>query len=200
MIDAWHDAQAEQLSYQRGWAQGLAGKLDPSNAQMFAGWGFDPADYRGKTILDLCCGSRLRSRYFAGAYIIAMDSLAGRYLDEIPGCDLTDAGAVITNAAENNLPVFNGTIDFVLCINALDQCRDAAAVIGNISRYLKPGGRAFMTFDLRHSTETLFPLTIDREAVEAVFRANGLAVERFEQAPAWCAQVSGRAQYWLVKR
>jgi SAM-dependent methyltransferase len=198
-MSAWETAQDAQLAFHRTRGLSWYDNFETVNAGYFSGWGFGPLDYQDKTVLDLCCGPRLRSKFFQNAYIIALDPLAGRYLAEVPGCDLEDANEVITAPAEVNSPGLNGCADLVLCLNSLDQCYDPQAVIGNMARYLKPGGKAFMNFDIRHTPGNMHPLTLEKGTVEQAFRDNGLTVAKYEQEAPHCDLVHYRALYWLVK-
>ena len=94
----------------------------------------------GTTVLDLGCGpgwytAALRDR---GAEVIPIDNAAEELGDDPPaGALLADAGA---------LPLPDGSADGVLCSNLLEHTPDAAAVIAEIERVLRPGGWGYVSW------------------------------------------------------
>jgi SAM-dependent methyltransferase len=97
---------------------------------------------RGQRIVDLGCGpgfytAALRAR---GADVIPVDNSEQEmtYAGAAPeGALLADAGA---------LPLEDGSVDGAFCSNLLEHTPDAAPVIAEIERVLKPGGWAYVSW------------------------------------------------------
>jgi 2-polyprenyl-6-hydroxyphenyl methylase/3-demethylubiquinone-9 3-methyltransferase len=99
-------------------------------------------DWRGKSVLDLGCGGGFMAEPLArqGAHVIGVDpsapaiAAAKRHAEE---------GALPIDyrvGTGEQLPVADGAVDIVLCVDVLEHVRDLDAVIGEIRRVLKPGG------------------------------------------------------------
>jgi SAM-dependent methyltransferase/predicted O-methyltransferase YrrM len=94
----------------------------------------------GRTLLDLGCGpgyytAALRAR---GATVVPVDNSADELgPDPIAGALLADASA---------LPLPDGSADGVVCSNLLEHTPDAAGVIREIERVLRPGGWAYLSW------------------------------------------------------
>jgi SAM-dependent methyltransferase len=98
--------------------------------------------FAGKTILDLGCGpgyytEALRAR---GAEVIPVDNSAEEMAIGGPppeGAVLADAGA---------LPLADASVDGVLCSNLLEHTPEAAPVLREIERVLRPGGWGYVSW------------------------------------------------------
>jgi SAM-dependent methyltransferase len=56
-----------------------------------------------------------------------------------------DIGGIDAIAPAEDLPFETGSFECVICTEALEHCRSPAEAMGEISRVLQPGGRAFIT-------------------------------------------------------
>ena len=135
--------------------------------------------YRGKTIIDLGAGSRLRSRYFEDVTLIAIEPLASRFLKEIPWCDLEAASEIYSVAAEERIDSCVNRADLLISINVLDHCYHFGSIVANIREYLKPSGSAFLSFDKHDIADEMHPLELTEEVCERVFAEQGLRIERY---------------------
>jgi 2-polyprenyl-3-methyl-5-hydroxy-6-metoxy-1,4-benzoquinol methylase len=151
------------------------------SAELLSHFGFSPTDYIGKTIIDLGAGSKLRTRYFEGATLVAIEPLAERFLTEIPWSDLSVADRVYSQPAEERIEACVAIADLVLCINVLDHCYEFDRVVANIYSYLRDDGLAFLSFDAHYRTDRMHPLNLDEVTCESVFTAQGLTIERFSK-------------------
>jgi SAM-dependent methyltransferase len=151
----------------------LAGGTDPdAETDHLLGW-LRPA--RGATVLDLACGpGNTTRRLAAGAgsdiTVIGLD-LSEPMLREAVERTPSDAAVGFARADAHALPVEDGTVDGVHCAAALYLFGDAGAVVGEVARVLRPGGRfAGMTL-----VAPLQPLgAVGRHAEQAFARLSGL--------------------------
>jgi SAM-dependent methyltransferase len=95
------------------------------------------AESREGTLLDLGAGTApyrpLYERYFASC--VATDVAHS----------LHDTSSVEVLASAEALPFEDESFDAVVCTEVLEHCRDPRAAMGEISRVLRPAGRAFIT-------------------------------------------------------
>ena len=170
---------------------------------LFSHFGFSSDGWEGKTIIDLGAGSKLRTRYFAGAKIIAIEPLADRFMKEIQWCDLSDAEKVYSNPAEERIAECVKTADLLISINVLDHCYDFEAIIENIAAYLKDDGLAFLSFDQHDEAGEMHPLQLTETICARVFAQKGLIVEKYSKGAGEILQTYGHADcmlnYWLKK-
>jgi SAM-dependent methyltransferase len=72
-----------------------------------------------------------------------------RYFSECTSVDVArsphDISKVDVIATADELPFSDGSFDCVICTEVLEHCADPAAVLREVHRALKPGGRAFLT-------------------------------------------------------
>ena len=108
--------------------------------KLFYWWEYSRSAFEGKVVVDLGAGSKLRSKYFEGARLIAIEPLADRYLQGIKWCDLKDAEETYSVPAEELVPQVKGRADFVMCINVLDHVYNPDRALANARAYLKKGG------------------------------------------------------------
>jgi SAM-dependent methyltransferase len=141
--------------------------------------GFARTQFRGLRVMDLGCGPTLHAAWFEGlAELIAVDPLAEQYRAEVPWHRLDRASRVVAQPAERLVKGVELQLDVVLSINALDHAYDLAASIWNVAEYLKPGGLAFLSFDIHGRGDRLHPMVLTAEYCEERYRLEGLAVHR----------------------
>ena len=106
---------------------------------VFAGRGVDPA---GKVIIDIGCGGGLFAEDVArlGASVIGIDPAPGA----IASARKHAAGAGLAIdyrvGPGEHLPADDACADIAYCVDVLEHVADLDAVIGEITRVLKPGG------------------------------------------------------------
>ena len=149
--------------------------------KLFDYFGFTPTSYSNKVVLDLGAGSKLRTKYFESAKIIAVEPLASKFMDTISWSDLKDAYKVFSEPAENLIPECVGAADLVISINVLDHCFDFEVIVKNIFAYLKPGGYAFLSFDSHDVADEMHPLLLTKEICDSYFSDIGFQVEYYTQ-------------------
>lgn len=164
--------------------------------ELFEAFDFLPDDFAGKTILDLGAGSQLRTKYFQNATLIALEPLGEQFLREVDNCDLQKAARLISAPAEERQADLENRIDLCVSINVLDHCYDFDAICGNIYSYLKPGGRAFLSFDYHKESDPMHPLTLGVDACLDLFRRLGFSLLYFQRGyPRKFAEKRGVSTY-----
>jgi SAM-dependent methyltransferase len=97
------------------------------------------ASFRGLRMLDVGCGP-LGLIHFAdqAAERIRLDPLLAQYEHK----SALAARQLSLSAVGESIPLTAGSVDLVVCFNALDHMRDPASAIAEIARVLRPGGVA----------------------------------------------------------
>jgi SAM-dependent methyltransferase len=186
----WALAQDLEFEYHAADLWRRSDNFELETSALLQGFGLNREGYAGRTIIDLGAGSRMRTKYFTGARLIAIEPLANRYMREIAWCDLGDCEEVYTQPAETYLPECAGRADLLLSINVLDHCFDFAAIVRNIAAYLKPDGLAVLSFDIHETADPMHPLTLTQEQCVQAFEAHGLRIGQVHTGPPY-----GRADY-----
>jgi SAM-dependent methyltransferase len=160
--------------------------------------GFSPEGWEDKFIIDVGAGSRLRTLYFKGAKIAALEPLAERYMEEVEWHDLDRAAEVYPVPGEEFVPELEGRADLIVSINALDHGYDFAQSVRNIRRYLKPQGLAFLSFDMHDEPDYMHPLLLTDEGVKKIYESEGFVIEKTEPARRYHGTNGlGAFHYWL---
>lgn len=174
----------------------LAGGTDPgAETDQLLGWLDLDA---GAIVLDLACGPGNTTRRLAagapGATVVGLD-LSVPMLEE--AVDRTPDGAPIGFARvdAHDLPVADGSVDAVHCAAALYLFGDPAAVIAELSRVLRPGGR-FAGMTLVAPLQPLGP--VGHQAEKAFARLSGLRYFGAAELEAMCvaAGLAGFRSTW----
>jgi SAM-dependent methyltransferase len=127
----WRRERTEPEPFYRTLAAELAADLDRRYGPL-----------AGQRIADLGCGpgfytEALRAR---GADVLPVDNDVA----EMSYAGAPPAGAMVADA--ESLPLERGSLDGVVCSNLLEHTPDAAAVIREIERVLRPGGWAYISW------------------------------------------------------
>lgn len=196
-------AQEEELSFHQNNTWRASSDFMDQTRNLFAHFGFSSDDYEGKTIIDLGAGSKLRTKYFTGAKIIAIEPLAKRFIKTIQWCDLSDAEKVFSSPAEERIDECVNIADLVISINVLDHCYDFERIIENIAAYLNTGALAFLSFDKHKEADDKHPLILTETICERVFAQKGLIVEKYSKGAGELLRTYGHGDYclnyWLRK-
>ncbi|NUT37883.1 MAG: class I SAM-dependent methyltransferase [Hamadaea sp.] len=160
--------------------------------------GFTPDAWRGKTVLDVGAGSRLRSLWFEDVELLVLEPLADRFRKEVEWCDLDRAQEIYSLPGEEFVPQLEKRCDLVVSINALDHGFDIAQSFRNIRRYLKDDGEAFLSFDMHTKPDHMHPLVLNNEMVLEMYAEAGFQVVKCEPARRYHGAVGPSAyHYWL---
>ncbi len=124
--------------------------------------GTEGGSVRGLRVLDVGCGVKPYFPFFSGA-------------SEYVGVDLPgNPHADLVGSAEQ-LPVDDGAFDIVLCVQVLEHVDDPAAVIRELHRVTRPGGRVLLS---THGVQVYHPAPADHwrwthTGLERLLEANG---------------------------
>ena len=197
--ETWRQvAQPGELAYHKRPNLRSSGEWETKNAQYWARRGFNPDGWEDALIVDVGAGSRLRTLYFRGARIAAIEPLADKFLAEVEWQDLDQAAEVYPVPAEKDIPELHGRADLVVSCNVLDHGYDFEAAIANIRQYLKPDGHAYLTFDQHERPDDMHQLMIDDSKAKDIFERCGLVLERSAQWGRYHGTAGPPAlHYWL---
>ena len=153
----------------------LAGGTDPaSETGRLIEW-LEPTP--GATVLDLACGpgntTRQLSAGIDGASVVGLD-LSVPMLTEAVRATPESSPIGFARVDAHTLPIGDATVDVAHCAAALYLFGDPAAVIGEVARVLRPGGR-FIGMTLVAPLQPLQPLGgVGRVAEQAFAGLSGL--------------------------
>ena len=153
--------------------------LEKLNAELFEGFGFQATQFAGKTVVDIGAGSHLRTRFFQGARVVAVEPLANDYLDQIDWCELADADVVHAISAEKRIDELKEAADLVVCINVLDHTYNPGTIIENIHHYLHEDGQFLLSVDLHGETnDGMHPVELTVPILIELLCERGFAIDR----------------------
>ena len=156
----------------------------------------------GEHLLDLCCGRGGIGLWFAsvsGARLTGVDfsagAIAGASRRAAAFVPRPRASFIVADAADTALPA--GTADAVVCIDSLQFVPDKNALLCEVARVLRPGGRAVITtWERRGSGPADLPASYAIADAGALAEAAGLQVFLREERDDW--QEQERAFYQRV--
>lgn len=173
----WEDiAQNGELQYWQDHASS-AQSAEERSGHLWQIFGFGKDEFRGKTIVDIGAGPLVRSTWFRGAELIAVDPLIDGYA-ELEWPFLDRCRATFSSAAEDYVPQLSGRADVVVSLNALDHAHDFARIVRNIADYLRGDGLAFLSFDCHPDEDPLHQMTAEPWECEAAFAEAGLEIRK----------------------
>lgn len=199
-VGSWRDnAQPGELAFHKRPNERSSERWGELNRALWQRYGFESSDFRGKTIVDVGAGSRLRTLYFEDVRIIAIEPPAQQFIEEVEWNDLDRAASIHALPAENEIPELIGVADFVVSVNALDHGFNFTDTVVNTRKYVKDDGCAFLSFDQHHTPESMHPLVLTDEIARVVFEAAGWRVSKFTEQFRYHGGPGPQAlNYWLV--
>lgn len=96
-----------------------------------------PAAHRHDAVLDVGAGTRPYATLYEPRFAIAVSNDVEDSLHDVAG--------VSVFASAQDLPFPDRAFDCVICTEVLEHCAEPAAVLVEIRRVLRPGGRAFLS-------------------------------------------------------
>jgi SAM-dependent methyltransferase len=179
-FEQWQSAaQSGELEYHVERKTEPDHELEKLNHELFEGFGFQAEEWSGKTVVDIGAGSHLRTSFFAGARIVAVEPLANEYLEKIKWCELGAADVVHAITGEQRIDELEGTADLVVCINVLDHTYDPAAIVENVHGYLHEDGQFLLSMDLHGQTaDGMHPVEFTAESLIELLFEQGFAIDR----------------------
>jgi SAM-dependent methyltransferase len=108
--------------------------------RFFASTGWDPAEMRGKRVLDVGCGAGRFAEIAlkTGAEVVALD-----YSSAVDACWRNNSEKGLLNCVQGDiykLPFAKGSFDFVYCLGVLQHTPDVDAAFAALTSQPKPGG------------------------------------------------------------
>lgn len=195
------DAQAGELAFHKRPNSRSDRSWEENNEKLWRRLGFEPDGWEGKLIVDVGAGSRLRTLFFRGARIAAIEPLAKEFMTEVEWQDLEKAEEIYPVPAEDEIPELVGRADLVVSINTLDHGFDFERTVRNIRRYLKDDGRAFLSFDQHAVPDRMHPLVLNEAIARDIFERSGLTITSFDEARRYHGGTGPKAlNYWLEPR
>lgn len=174
----------------------LAGGTDPgAETDQLIGW-LEPTP--DAVVLDLACGPGNTTRHLAagieGATVVGLD-LSVPMLEEAVAQTPDPAAIGFARVDTHALPIADATVDVAHCAAALYLFGDPAAVVAEVARALRPGGR-FIGMTL---VAPLQPLgAVGRGAEQAFARLSGLRYFGADELEGMCrtAGLRGFTTMW----
>jgi SAM-dependent methyltransferase len=152
----WWDADADQYQNDHGDFLGDADfvwcpeGLREADARLLG-------EVRGRRVLELGCGAAAAARWLAteGARVVAMDLSAGMLRHAVAGASRSGVRVPLVQADALALPFHDDAFDIVCtAFGAVPFVADSAAVMREVARVLRPGGR--WVFALTHPMRWIF--------------------------------------------
>lgn len=152
----WWDADADAYQAEHGWFLGdvdfrwCPEGLRESDARLLG-------DVRGKRILEVGCGAAAVARWLAveGADVVAFDLSAGMLRHAREAADRSGVRVPLVQADATRLPFGDGVFDLACTsFGAVPFVDDSAAVMREVFRVLRPGGR--WAFAVTHPMRWIF--------------------------------------------
>jgi len=156
----WWDADADDYHAEHGAFLGTAEfvwcpeRLLEQDARLLG----SPADLRGARILEVGCGAAMCSRWLAGqgARPVAFDVSAGMLGHARAAASQTGVDVPLVQADAQTMPFADRSFDVAFtAFGAVAFVADSAAVMREVARVLKPGGR--WVFAATHPVRWSFP-------------------------------------------
>lgn len=198
-VQSWAKiAQAGELAFHKKPGIRAATDWAERNTSFWRQHGFEPSGWEGKVVVDVGAGSRLRTLFFFGAKIEAIEPLGDKFIAEVPWQDLDQANRVYSIPAEQDIPEQHGRADLVVSVNVLDHCFDFEQVVLNIRKFLKPEGLAWLSFDQHEKPDKMHPLVLNDRVARTVFERVGLKVEKATEGGRYHKGIGASSlHYWL---
>jgi 2-polyprenyl-3-methyl-5-hydroxy-6-metoxy-1,4-benzoquinol methylase len=201
--EKWNIAQDGELRFhiKNEWRKNNE-EFTKSNTALFKNhFNFNENDYINKNVLDLGCGSKLRSKFFKDSFIYALEPLANKFIEEIEWCDLKDAHKVYSLPAEQMVEELVGEMDLVFSINVIDHCYDFDVIVDNLYKYTKSDGLCLLSFDLHDKIDPMHPIILTDEFACETFERIGFKITKKMETTSYHKGISELAMtYYLTKK
>lgn len=130
--------------------------LESGGEQLYEQFYSRYADFAGKTILDLACGYGGKALAYSRqdpAYICGVDLNVGLLGEAQKRPQVSRLVIGFVGADAGRLPFADASFDLVISDDGFDHFKETSRVLDEITRVLKPGGIAFISFVPYYSRE-----------------------------------------------
>lgn len=125
--------------------------------------------WRGQVVADFGCGPRGSLAWTnTPAVKLGIDVLAAHYLESF-GDELIRHNMIYVVSDEKRIMIPDSYVDCLLTINSLDHVDDMGAMVSEILRILKPGGKLLASFNLNESSTECEPQSFTEEFLKEEF-------------------------------
>jgi len=198
-VDQWSTvAQKGELAFHKRPNMRSGDSWESDIARDWQELGFTADAWQGKLIIDVGAGSRLRTLYFQGARIAALEPLANEFASEVEWQDIDKADEVYATPVEKLVPELVGRGDLIVSINALDHGFEFETGIKNIRQYAKDDAVVFLSFDQHEKPDNMHPLVLNDGIVRDIFTRAGFEVITCTPRRRYHGAIGpGALNYWL---
>lgn len=187
----WWDADADDYHAEHG---GFLGASDfvwgPEGLREEQARLLGPAgSLAGRSVLEVGAGSAMCSRWLAGqgARPVAFDVSAGMLRHAVKAAAETGTAVPLVQADAQRMPFLAGSFDLAFsAFGAIPFVADSAAVMAEVARVLRPGGR--WVFSVSHPVRWAFPDSPGPDGLTAT-------MSYFDRSPYVEFDATGRATY-----
>jgi hypothetical protein len=144
--------------------------------KLFSFWGYSFNQFNGKTIIDIGAGSKLRSKFFIGSKIFAVEPLANKF-KRLKFSDIFDADNVYCVSAEKYIPELHNKADLIICINVLDHVMNPSKLLANCFSYLLDSGEMLLSTDLHQEVSPSHPIGFTMISLEKIINEIGFVIK-----------------------
>lgn len=170
-------AQSYELRFHEG--EGGAFRASPAfddqTRALFGHWGYPPDRFSGRIVVDLGAGPRLRSAYFEGARLHAIEPLAEGFR-KLSCCNYGAAERIYAQPAETSVRALEGSASFVMCVNVLDHVYDPGKVLAAAAALLAPDGEFLLSTDMHPPDPPGHPVGFDLPALKRLCEEAGFEI------------------------
>ncbi|MBI2465068.1 hypothetical protein HYV64_02895 [Candidatus Shapirobacteria bacterium] len=176
---AWKkEAQpGELIFHQTNEWRNTAGFMEQT-IKLMEGFGYKRTMFKGQVIIDLGCGSKLRSKFFTDALIVGIEPLGSDFIKTVPWNDLNDAYKVFSAPAEKTIKELEGAVKFIMCINVFDHMFDVDKVLENCYKYLQDDGEFLLSVDIHKETNPMHPVSLTPKKLVDKIKKSGFKIIR----------------------
>lgn len=185
--------KGHELKY---WKKTGLSKGDSIYSKYYEAFNLKDVDFKDKIVADVGCGpfGGLSSKIKCSKYI-AVDVLANDYKKMGKS-----SVAIVKGDLRKNLPIENGTCDYVICTNAIDHVPDVKHSMKELSRILKVGGILFLHVHLRtyKQLNKAHIHVISLERIADIVIDSGLIIDYVKQDSDWVNDRNDRDAAYIM--
>ena len=140
----------------------------------------DPDYFAGKVVVDIGPGPLGFPDACPAKVSMAIEPLAERFASHSL---LLRSDAVYLPVGAERIPLLAESVDVMLSRNSLDHVSDPQAVVGEVTRVLRPGGVFILNVDMEHAATATEPHVLDLQQIRSMLAHMELLSERIREHP-----------------